>query len=455
MPWGMTAPFFTPRNMTRTMHQPCRDWLPFKRLGQHVGLLAGMLLAPLGHAQVPTHTPTDDAVVVQRLTYNPTTAERSRQRALRTGPANLPLALAAARDAITRARRLGDPRDLGLAQAALQPWWADANAPPPVVLLRATVLQSQHHFDAALQDLGNLLDPNKPVELAVRQQAWLTRAAVLQAQGQLVAAHNDCAALEASTQTTPTARSNPQASTRMLARACLAELQSLQGQSQAATRAFAVLAALAAESQDNADTPWLALLRAEHAERIGSHTEAAKHYRAATDGSPDVYAVCAYADWLLAQGKPGDALRVLDRIPADADALLLRRAIALKRLRDPQAAAHADTLRARFSASQRPVDAKPAKQPGDLRAQAAAPAPQNLHAREEARLALDVDGDAQRAWALAQSNWATQKEPADAVLYVRAAVVAQAQPQAQALVASLQAKGWQDVRLSLALQGKP
>jgi tetratricopeptide (TPR) repeat protein len=436
------------------MHRPPKTCLPFKRWGSLVGLMTGMLLAPCGHAQVPTQTPTDDAVVVQRLTHNPTAAERSRQRTLRAGPANLPLALAAARDAITRARRLGDPRDLGLAQAALQPWWADANAPPSVVLLRATVLQSQHHFDAALRDLGSLLDPQKKVDLAVRQQAWLTRAAVLQAQGQLAAAQRDCTALEASTQPSTTTRPNQQTNTRTLARACLAELQSLQGQSQAASRVFA---ALATESTGSAGSPWLALLRAEHAERIGSHAEAAQHYRAATDGTPDVYAVCAHADWLLAQGKPEDALRTLDRIPADADALLLRRAIALKRLRDPQATALADTLRARFAASQRPADAMATKPPSNPNASVTAStfAPENLHAREEARLALDVDGDAPRAWALAQSNWATQKEPADAVLYVRAAVAAQVQPQAQALVASLQAQGWQDVRLAQALQGKP
>jgi hypothetical protein len=126
----------------------------------------GQLMPLHSHAQTSqqatTFVPANDNVVVQRLTHKPTPSERQRQRQLRADPANLPLALATARDAIARARQLGDPRDLGLAQTALQPWWTDTNAPAAAVLLRATVLQSQHHFDAALQDLGTLLNRSDP-----------------------------------------------------------------------------------------------------------------------------------------------------------------------------------------------------------------------------------------------------------------------------------------------------
>jgi hypothetical protein len=400
----------------------------------------GQLMPLHSHAQTSqqatTFVPANDNVVVQRLTHKPTPSERQRQRQLRADPANLPLALATARDAIARARQLGDPRDLGLAQTALQPWWTDTNAPAAAVLLRATVLQSQHHFDAALRDLGTLLDPKRPIERTVSHQARLTRAAILQAQGQLAAAQSDCAALEASS------RQDTFTNTRTLARACLAELQSLQGQNQTATRAFEALA------QNSPASPWLSLLRAEHAERLGARADAAKHFIQATQGTPDIYAVSAYVDWLLNQGQTAQALTLLNSLQADPDALLLRRAIALKRLNDPSAAQQASVLRARFSEARRPSDAS-----RDVNA-ATTLAP-SLHAREEARFALDVDGDASRAWALAQSNWAEQKEPADAVLYVRAAVAAHAMDAAKALVASLKASGWHDVRLAQALQRKP
>ncbi len=46
------------------------------------------------------------------------------------------------------------------------------------------------------------------------------------------------------------------------------------------------------------------------------------------------------------------------------------------------------------------------------------------HLREEARLALDIDGDAATALALARQQWALQREPADAVLLWRAAAAA-------------------------------
>ena len=51
------------------------------------------------------------------------------------------------------------------------------------------------------------------------------------------------------------------------------------------------------------------------------------------------------------------------------------------------------------------------------------------HAREQARFALDLLGDAPQALALAQSNWAWQREPADALLLLRAAAAA-GQPEA-------------------------
>ena len=79
----------------------------------------------------------------------------------------------------------------------------------------------------------------------------------------------------------------------------------------------------------------------------------------------------------------------------------------------------------------------------------------SLHLREEAVLALDAFGDALTAWRLAQEQWQRQKEPADALLYVRAAVAAGEPARAQALAAQLRAQGWRDERITQALQGSP
>ena len=112
---------------------------------------------------------------------------------------------------------------------------------------------------------------------------------------------------------------------------------------------------------------------------------------------------------------------------AESDALLLRRAIALKRLDSPLLKPAAAALTARFDA---------ARMRGE-----------NYHAREQARLALDVLGQTKPALQLALSNWAQQKEPADALLLYRAALAA-GQPDAAAPeLKRLALAGWVDKRL--------
>ena len=75
-------------------------------------------------------------------------------------------------------RSEGDPRYDGYAQAALAPWWDLAEPPVPVLILRATLEQRRHDFDAALADLERVLarQPRHP-------QALLTKATILEVQG--------------------------------------------------------------------------------------------------------------------------------------------------------------------------------------------------------------------------------------------------------------------------------
>jgi len=359
--------------------------------------------------------PASDSEIVQQLPAYRDAAVRRQRDALARDPQQLPLALATARGAIDRARRHGDPRELGLAQAALAPWWSLPQPPPAVRLLRATVLQSQHEFDAALADLA-LLTKDGAAPLAVQAQAGLTQVSVLQVIGRYREAEMACAALRAP-------RFEPLGPALSVpARACAAELRSLQGWR---TEAAAELERLSREAP--ADR-WLALLRAELAQRMGDDIAAQARFREAVQGEAEVYALAAYADWLLERGRERAVLELLQAHGGEADALQLRRAIALQRLRDPRAASAAAALTAKFDAARRRDE--------------------SLHAREEALLALEVLGEPERALRLARENWALQKEPADAVLLLRAALAAGQPAAADAL------RGWAsdpvsiDVRLA-------
>lgn len=376
------------------------------------------LIGPVTALHAAPFTPASDAELVQRLPYRLDAAARAQRAELARAPQQLPLALATARAAIERARRHGDPRELGQTQAALAPWWGQPVPPPAVRLLRAIVRQSQHDFEAALADLDALAADTPAVPLAVQAQAGLTRASVLQVTGRLADAQQACRALLAPRfAAIGTALATP-------ARACMAELRSLQGEPAQAERE---LTALAREAPAD---PWLALLRAELAERMGDDAAAGARYREALRGSADVYTLSACADWLLGRGRAGEVLALLGGADAsaDADALQLRRAIALQRLNHPQAAAAAVALKARFDA---------ARQRGET-----------FHAREEARLALDVFGQADEALRLAQANWAHQKEPADALLLMRAALAAGKPAAAEPVRRLMQTAGWADQRLA-------
>jgi len=369
-----------------------------------------LLLASALPASAEPLVPKSDAEIVQRLPYRIDAAERARRAALARDPAQLPLAVANARAALTRARVHGDPRELGAAQAALSPWWARADAPAEAVLLRARVLQARHEFDLAQADLRGLL-ARADLAPELRAQALLDAAAIHQLRAELAEARALC------TQLQPLAP--------LPAAACLAELASLSGAAPAAAQALARL------DTGRMPAPWLALMRAELAERLGDEAAAPALLRLALAGADEVYTRAAFADWLLAHSRAAEALALIERSPdadAEADALLLRRVIALRQL--GRATPLVETLRERLAAADR-------REPG-------------RHAREQARFALDVDNRPREALRLAEANWALQREPADAVLLLRAALAAGRAGDAakQDLARFLRERDWRDARLA-------
>ncbi len=86
------------------------------------------------------------------------------------------LAERVARLDIEQSRKLGDPRFLGRAEAALAPWPMGPRTPSQVLLLRAVILQSNHDFASSIAALQRVV-----AAAPASAQAWLTLAAIHQA----------------------------------------------------------------------------------------------------------------------------------------------------------------------------------------------------------------------------------------------------------------------------------
>jgi predicted Zn-dependent protease len=195
----------------------------------------------------------------------------------------------------------------------------------------------------------------------------------------------------------------------LIGSACQAQIDSLGGRSGAAERLKRAL------QQDTGADPaqrlWALTRLAEAELREGRPAAAEAAFREALAlDAGDAYLLAAYADLLLDQGRPAEALALLQE-RRRADALLLRAAIAAQALGRPEAARWRDELAARFAA---------AAQRGDL-----------LHRKEEARFVLQLQRDAARALPLAAANFEQQREPSDARLLFEAALAA-GQPAAAA-----------------------
>lgn len=373
--------------------------------------LAVLSLAPVA-AEGEPYLPRQPSEVLERLPArsDPAQRELTRMRALlQREPANAPLATSLARRYIALARREGDPRYLGYAQAVLRPWWQMPKPPPEVQLLRATILQSTHRFDLALRDLDALVQADSG-----NVQAWLTRAMVQQVTGDFAGARASCGRLAGR-------------AAELVVRTCQASVNGLNG---AARHSYRELRAAYAAHRGNGtevDT-WVQTLLGEMAARLGEASAAHGHFKAALALAPtDNYLLGAYADFLLDQGQPAAVDRLL-RGKEKADALLLRRAIALDQLRSPEAATARATLRARLRAAQMRADA--------------------VHQREHARQALQLEREPARALQLARANWLVQKEPADLRILLESAVAARDAPTIAEALAWIDKQGLEDVALA-------
>lgn len=321
--------------------------------------------------------------------------------------------LVAIRRAIEMARTNADARLLGQAQGLIGSDWGNPRASAQIKLLQATIEQHRHAFDEALATLKSVIQQEAPGSI-VAQQAWLTIAVIERVQGRYPLALEACRRVESP-------------ATSLYRDACLAETESLQGHHAKASQRFQFILKQAVAPQQHA---LVRSLMGEHEARQGRALEASRHYAASLLREPDHYTAVAYSDLLLAMGRSQEALQVLRGQP-ETDAVMVRHAIALKRLGMPKAREISDTVQSRF-------DEQTRREPG-----------RPVHLREQALFMLLVKDDPGRALALAQDNLKAQREPTDWWIALSSAKAAKQPAVTKRIVTSIGQQGLHDRRLGL------
>lgn len=381
------------------------------------GLCTAPFIALLGPAaaQAAPFTPASDAEVVERLPNNDPAVRRaeSLRRQLAARPADNALRIELARRYFDLSMALGDPRYVGYASAAIAPLAQAVPSDTPTGarywLVRGMLQQYSHDFAPALASLGRASELDAK---AAEPIAW--RAAIHMVQARYAEALTEC------TRMVPLAHP-------LLAQGCTAYVQASTGQ--LATAYDRLRQALAEATGSGPELALWNLTRlAEMAQRLQRLDEAEAHFKQALQlGLTDQFLLGAYADFLLAGKRPAEVLRLL----ADwerSDILLLRLALAGQAAGDSRAAGWREQLRERFDA---------ARQRGD-----------RLHEQEAARFELDLQGNPARALALAQSNYAVQKEPRDALVLMRSALAARQPAAAQPALEWLRTSHYEDPQMA-------
>ena len=310
-------------------------------------------------------------------------ARRARKE-LAARPSDPAVAVRIATRYLEQARESGDPRFVGLALAAIAAWNDDARAPDAVLLLKATLQQYLHEFDAAAQNLQLLVARPGP---DARAQAWLTLATVRRVQGRYVDSDQACEHLVT-------------IGAALHGRACLAENAALRGQVGSARKTLDEL--LSQGGLAFGTQAWLLTTLAELEQREGRAADADAAFKAVMQRQPDAYVLVAYADFLIEQRRPREAVELLRGHPR-TDPVLLRLAIAGTQARTPEAARDVTEMRERIAlANERPEARK-------------------FHGREQAMFALEIDHAPALALDLARGNVEQQREPLDLLVLAQAA----------------------------------
>jgi Tfp pilus assembly protein PilF len=397
------------------------DWA---RWPVSVTLLALALNASPVHAA--PFTPANDNEVVERLPLASDPSARqleSLRRQLTGRPDDNALRLDIGRRYFALAMAQGDPRLVGYAAAAIAPLEAKSASVADYWLLRGQLEQFSHQFDSALGSLAKAsqIDPTSPEPIA-----W--RAAIFMVQARYAEARTECQRLAAVAEP-------------LFATGCRTYAQAATGELKPAFDALdsAVKTALAAKPPPAPEMLLWAYTRlAEMAIRLQQNEVAENTLKSALKlGVIDQFLLGAYADFLLAQQRPAEVMKLLAGWER-SDILLLRLALAGQATKDARATDWTSQLRDRFNAAARRGD--------------------RLHEQEAARFELDIERNAARALAAATSNYTVQKEPRDAEILMRAALAAKQAKAAQPALEWLRNSRYEDpvfdkLAAALAAQG--
>ena len=358
------------------------------------------------------YTPTSTNEVLETLPTKPALVSikfKNLRTTLNANPNDITVATQLAQLYVERSRIEGDPRYLGYAQATLAPWWKLNEPPIEVLILRATLLQSTHHFDQSLIDLDKVLklDPNNG-------QAWITRATILQVQSKYNEAYQSCEHLY-------------RIASKLVTLTCANNIHNLNGQAQKSYAKLKVAYADSGESNPSIQV-WVLTLLAEMATRLNDIHAAEQYFKQAMSiEEPDSYLLGAYSDFLLVQQRPQEVIKLLKN-KTRIDALLLRYAEALEATKSSETTSQIETLKQRFAAAMLRGD--------------------TVHQREQSRFELRLMHNPIKALQIAILNWNVQKEPADARVYLEAAIAAKDKDAIQKLATWLAAYHLEDIELT-------
>ncbi len=385
-------------------------------------LLVIVFIVFLSETRADSVVPESDSTVV--ATLSPTViaiarsvrAQQQQEKAMRgdNTASDNGVSLEAIVQSYTLATRDNDPRAFGHTLALIDSWPGSQSRPVLLRLIHASILQHNHDFDLALQQLKVVLS-----EDASNLQALLIAAQIglVMADYEAVATH--CAAMRRS-------------GASVYALNCQAQLRALTGE---AEQALAVTeSALLNTPLNPVQQTELHLTAALVAERLGQSGRAVNHYRSVLRANPrHLFTQLRLAGLYLQQRAPDEVRQILAAYRAgrgelEAKILLLRA--------DAMGGYEPDsTLAATVSAE---IDALTRLQEE---------APHKLLAQYQLFINKDYDAAVQAA----RRNWATQKEPSDALLLAEAAIAAADQEALRSVADWVVQTGLQDTRLQALL----
>jgi hypothetical protein len=378
------------------MKQPqnaCRVW--GVTLAGVKGLLRSTLvsLVPFVIACLPSvlsaqiRTQPEDSAVVFRV-ESPFNEAGGLQQAIkmwRASPNDIAIATSSAKIAFLEASRHGELRWLGTARAMLDPWWARQDIAGESLFVRALVRQGMHDFEGALADLNAAIAYD-----ASQAQYWAWRFAVYMVRSETQRASAECQAIG-------------ERFGRAERDGCRAVLSYRTGDAFSAVETFRALTRHPDYQGENAQE-WLAFHLGEALRVAGNVQSAQRIWRTFLKEAKQSHGIrVALIDSLT---KTGDfsAAWALNKDPQRSDALLvsaLQVALALNNGQDA-------VLRAEIE--------QRLKQ-RELRGE-------SLNERPFIKYYLYVRQDPTRALTMAKESWKTEREPADALLFAKAAVLA-------------------------------